>query len=209
VSIIDVSFILDEPYGGTLSHIDPQMNGIADAALLERARRGDEQAFSELFSRHQRAIFRYAIYMCGSEAADDVVQDTFMNVLLKSGRYDASKGAVLSYLLGIARHLMLRRLSNSHSFPMEEFTEDMPVEKSIAGDTPLDAFARREAVAVVRAAVQSLPPAHREVIVLCELEEMDYAEAANIMQCPLGTVRSRLSRARALLSRKLGGVIQG
>lgn len=200
---------LDKHYFGTFSRFDHhKMKGSDDAALLERSRRGDEDAFSELFSRHQRAVFRYAVYMCGADAADDVVQDTFMNVLLKSGRYDPSKGAVLSYLLGTARHLMLRRLSSSRSFSMEEFTEDLSVEGSIERETPLDEFARRETIEVVRAAVQSLPPAHREVIVLCELEEMDYVEAANVMQCPLGTVRSRLNRARALLSRKLGGVIQ-
>src|SRR5262245_58350011 len=184
------------------------MKGIDDAALLERARRGDEDAFSELFSRHQRAIFRYAVYMCGADAADDVVQDTFMNVLLKSGRYDASKGAFISYLLGTARHLMLRRLSCSRLFSMEEFTEDLNVDGSIEREAPLEDCARQETIEVVRAAVQSLPPAHREVIVLCELEEMDYAEAANVMQCPVGTVRSRLNRARALLSRKLGRVTQ-
>jgi RNA polymerase sigma-70 factor, ECF subfamily len=184
------------------------MRGIDDAALLERARRGDEDAFSDLFSRHQRAVFRYAVYMCGVDAADDVVQDTFMNVLLKSGRYDASKGAFSSYLLGTARHLMLRRLSRSRSSSLEEFTEDLNVDGSIESETPLDDFVRQETIEVVRAAVQSLPPAHREVIVLCEFEEMDYAEAANVMQCPVGTVRSRLNRARGLLSRKLGGVTQ-
>src|SRR5215510_12423594 len=114
------------------------MKGIDDAALLERARRGDEDAFSELFSRHQGAVFRYAVYMCGADAADDVVQDTFMNVLLKSGRYDASKGAVISYILGTARHIMLRRLSRSSSIPMGEFTEDLNVEGSIERETPLD-----------------------------------------------------------------------
>jgi RNA polymerase sigma-70 factor, ECF subfamily len=184
------------------------MKGIDDAALLKRAGRGDEAAFSELFSRHQRAVYRYAVYMCGTDAADDVVQDTFMNVLLKSGQYDPSKGAVLSYLLGTARHLMLRRLSRMRSFPMEEFTEDINAEGSVERETPLDDFVRQETIEVVRSAVQSLPAAHREVIVLCELEEVDYVEAANIMQCPLGTVRSRLNRARALLSRKLGGVTQ-
>src|SRR5215813_3489204 len=140
-----------------------------DAGLLERALRGDEDAFSELYSRHQRAVFRYAVYMCGADAADDVVQDTFMNVLLKSGRYDPSKGAVISYLLGTARHLMLKRLSRSRSFSMEEFTEDS-IEGSIERETPLDDFERQETIEVVRAAVQSLPPAHREVVVLCELE---------------------------------------
>jgi len=184
------------------------MKEIDDAGLLDRARRGDEEAFSELFSRHQRAVFRYAVYMCGTDAADDVVQDTFMNVLLKSGRYDPSKGAVLSYLLGTARHLMLRRLSVSRSFAMEEFTEDLNVERSVERETPLDDLARQETIEVVRAAVQSLPAAHREVIVLCELEEMDYVEAANVMQCPVGTIRSRLNRARTMLGRKLGRVIQ-
>jgi RNA polymerase sigma-70 factor (ECF subfamily) len=145
--------------------------------------------------------------MCGAEAADDIVQDTFMNVLLK-GRYDASKGALISYLLGTARHLMLRRIARSRASFAQEFTEDLSVEGAIERETPLDDFARLETIEVVRAAVQSLPAVHREVIVLCELEEMDYVEAANIMQCPLGTVRSRLNRARALLSRKLGGVIQ-
>ena len=184
------------------------MKGGDDAALLERARRGDEDAFSEFFSRHQRAIYRYAVYMCGLDAADDVVQDTFMNVLLKSGRYDPSKGAVNSYLLGTARHLMLRRLSVSRSVSLVEFTEDLNVENSIDHETPLEDFARRQTIEVVRAAVQSLPPAHREVIVLCELEEMDYVEAANVLQCPIGTVRSRLNRARTMLGRKLGRVIQ-
>ena len=177
------------------------MKGIGDAALLERARRGDEEAFSQLFSRHQRAVFRYAVYMCGADAADDVVQDTFMNALLKSERYDASKGAVLSYLLGTARHLMLRRLSNSREFASEELD-------FIDHETPLDNVARQETIDVVRAAVQSLPAAHREVIVLCELEEMDYTEAAAVLQCPIGTVRSRLNRARTMLGRKLGRVIQ-
>src|SRR5215510_14647072 len=124
------------------------MKGIDDAALLERARHGDEDAFSELFSRHQRAVFRYAVYMCGAEAADDIVQDTFMNVLLKSGRYDASQGAVISYLLGTARHLILRRLSRSRSSSMQEFTEDLNVEGSIERETPLDDFARQETIEV-------------------------------------------------------------
>src|SRR5215813_10739376 len=141
-----------------------------DAGLLERALRGDEDAFSELYSRHQRAVFRYAVYMCGADAADDVVQDTFMNVLLKSRGYDASKGPVISYLLGTARHLIFRRLTRAHSFFMEEFNDDLNVEGSVERETPLDNFARQETIEVVRAAVQSLPPAHREVIVLCELE---------------------------------------
>jgi RNA polymerase sigma-70 factor (ECF subfamily) len=67
----------------------------------------------------------------------------------------------------------------------------------------LDGLTRAETIAAVRGAVESLPPPYREVIVLCEFEELDYSTAAGVMQCPLGTVRSRLHRARALLTEKL------
>jgi RNA polymerase sigma-70 factor (ECF subfamily) len=69
--------------------------------------------------------------------------------------------------------------------------------------TALDDLTREETIAAVRAAVQSLPPVYREAVVLCDLQEMDYAAAAGALQCPIGTVRSRLSRARALLVTKL------
>ena len=72
--------------------------------------------------------------------------------------------------------------------------------------TALEDLTRAETIASVRAAVQSLPPAYREVVVLCDLEDMDYAAAAGVLQCPVGTVRSRLSRARGLLVAKLGAV---
>lgn len=70
-------------------------------------------------------------------------------------------------------------------------------------DTPLETMARERTIDVVRQAVQSLPPAYREVVALCDLEEMDYAAVAQVIQCPIGTVRSRLHRARGLLLRKL------
>src|SRR5207302_6049964 len=69
--------------------------------------------------------------------------------------------------------------------------------------TPFEDLSRAETVDVVRAAIQSLPPAYREVVVLCELQEMDYADAAAVIGRPIGTVRSRLHRARALLASKL------
>ena len=81
-----------------------------DIELLGRARRGDESAFASLFASHQRAIYRYAAHMCGREQADDVVQETFLAVLRQSDRHDAPRGAVGAYLLGIARHLVLKRL---------------------------------------------------------------------------------------------------
>lgn len=175
-----------------------------DARLLDRARRGDEHAFSQLFTAHQRSIFRYAAYMCGADTADDVVQDTFLAVLRQSSRHDAPAGTIGGYLFGIARHLVLKRLGVRR----EELVEDIGTVADAAlvgGETVLDDLSRADTIEAVRHAVQSLPPAYREVIVLCELQEMDYAQAAELIECPIGTVRSRLHRARALLVTRLAG----
>jgi RNA polymerase sigma-70 factor (ECF subfamily) len=176
---------------------------VDDVELLHRARRGGEVAFTQLFARHQRVIFRYALHMCGRDAADDIVQETFLAVLKQSGNYDASRGPVVAYLLGIARHSVLKRIGAPGGFP-----DDIDDHAGVlsAPPTALDDLSREESVIAVRAAVESLPPVFREAVVLCELEEMDYASAAGVIGCPIGTVRSRLSRARAMLTTKLAAM---
>ncbi len=176
----------------------------ADAGLLELARRGDEDAFSGLFSRYQRAIYRYAAYMCGRHAGDDIVQETFMAVLRQTGRHDALRGPVAGYLFGIARHVVMKRLASRKDAPFTEPVDgDVSDVAAMDAATALDDLTRAETIDAVRAAVQSLPPAYREAVVLCDFQEMDYADAADLMQCPIGTVRSRLHRARTLLTTKL------
>jgi RNA polymerase sigma-70 factor, ECF subfamily len=183
-----------------------EVDDALDAELLERARRGGEDAFSQLFGRHQRAIYRYAVHMCGAEAGDDIVQETFLVVLRQRGRTDAPRTSVAGYLFGIARHLVLQRLGSKYEWPLTDSgDEDVSLVASDAF-TALDDLTRAEAIASVRAAVQSLPPVYREVVVLCELQDLDYAAAAVVVQCPIGTIRSRLSRARALLAAKLGAL---
>src|SRR5262245_34781467 len=86
------------------------MNEVEDAQLLERSRRGDEGAFSELYRRYQAGIYRYAVHMCGTSAGDDVVQETFLAVLGQRRRTDAPRRTVAGYLFGIARHIVLQRL---------------------------------------------------------------------------------------------------
>jgi len=178
-----------------------------DVGLIERARRGDEEAFSRLFARHQRMIYRYATYMCGPSAGDDIVQETFLAVLRQTGRHDALRGTVAGYLLGIARHVAMKRLASRHDDSFVEPVDDIGSD-AVAADqaTALDDLTRAETIEAVRAAVHSLPPAYREVVVLCEFQELDYAAAAGIMACPIGTVRSRLHRARTLLTTKLAAI---
>ena len=186
------------------------MSEVDDRGLLERARRSDELAFSQLFERYQRAVYRYAVQMCGPDAGDDIVQETFMVVLQQGRRDDPPRGPVIGYLLGIARHRAWKRISSSDvaaaTGNIEEHGDEFPAPDQI---TALDALTRAETVATVRAAVQSLPVVYREVVALCELQEMDYAAAAGVMECPIGTVRSRLHRARALLMTKLASMHPG
>jgi RNA polymerase sigma-70 factor (ECF subfamily) len=179
---------------------------VGDERLLERACKGDADAVSRLFARHQASIYRYAVHMCGRDAGDDIVQETFLTVMRQPGRYDSARGPVIGYLLGIARHLALRRLTSPGGRVLYEDLGESEEPADPAQETVLDTLTRTETIEAVRAAVRSLPPQYREVIVLCELEEMDYSAAAGIIQCPIGTVRSRLHRARMLLSAKLAAL---
>ena len=174
------------------------VNRVDEAGLLQRTCNGDETAFCALFARYQRRIFQYASRMCGSEAGDDVVQETFLSVL-RGTRFDSSRGTVEAYLFGIARHHIVRRIALKKVDELNESANLQSVDRPGFFDTPLEALARGEIVETVRAAVDSLPPIFREVIVLCDLQEMDYATVAELIQRPVGTVRSRLHRARALL----------
>ena len=140
--------------------------------------------------------------MCGADAGDDVVQETFLAVLRRTGTFDPTRGTVAAYLLGIARHLVLKRLGALYR-SCDTDNVDEAAEYVATQEDVLESLSRAETIDAVRAAVQSLPPVYREVVVLCELQEMDYAAAADVIGCPIGTVRSRLHRARAMLTTKL------
>ena len=179
---------------------------VDDERLLLRACKGDADAVSRLFASYQAPIYRYAVHMCGRDAGDDIVQETFLTVMRQPGRYDPARGPVVGYLFGIARHLALKRLAAAGVWVASEELADEDIGAGTDQESAFDSLTRTETIEAVRAAVQSLPPMYREVVVLCELQEMDYAAAAGIIQCPIGTVRSRLHRARALLSGKLAAM---
>jgi hypothetical protein len=115
---------------------------VGDAVLLGLARRGDEGAFTTLYGRYQRSIFRYASHMCGPYAGDDVVQETFLAVLGKRGAFDASKGSVAAYLFGIARHFVIKHLGSIHE-PLVDDEDEMP---AVSDATILDDLTRAERV---------------------------------------------------------------
>ena len=177
-----------------------------DAKLLSSMLAGDEQALTTLYRRRHPNVYRFALQMSGSSAlAEDVTQEVFM-VLLRDGRnFDPSRGSLNSFLLGVARNHVLRRLERERFYVALEEDADQATSTIVAatGDGPLDELSRNEMIESVRKAVLSLPSRYREVVVLCDLQELSYAEAAGVLECAVGTVRSRLHRARALLIQKL------
>lgn len=167
-------------------------------------RQGDESAFATLFHRHKTSVYRYAVHMAGRGASgDDVVQEVFLAFLRQLSQYDGARGSVQSYLLGIARRQVFKQLGHAIAADsLDDVEDERALESRDAG--PFEQMSRAETAEHVRAAIDALPPLFREAIVLCELNELDYASAAEIMKCPVGTVRSRLHRAKSLLAGALG-----
>jgi RNA polymerase sigma-70 factor (ECF subfamily) len=175
-------------------------------ALLKRAARGDEQAFLALYQRHESALYRYALRMTGSPwAAEEVVQEVFLVLIREPQKYQAERGELGAFLFGVARNRVMKQLEK---IPREMSLDVMNADGSVWREpedplTPMMIAEKRERIEQVREAVLDLPAEFREAVVLCELEELTYEEAANVCGCPIGTIRSRLHRGRALLLAKL------
>jgi RNA polymerase sigma-70 factor (ECF subfamily) len=178
----------------------------SDGELLQSMLAGDEAALAALYLRRARDVFRFALQMCGSQAlADDVTQEVFMVLIREGHTFDASRGSVKAFLMGVARNHLLRRLRRERFYVSieEESQADTLENVSRTTENPLDDLSRTETIEAVRKAVLALPERYREVVVLCDLQEMSYLEAAAVLGCAVGTVRSRLHRARALLIEKM------
>lgn len=184
----------------------------SDSELLQSMMAGDEEALAALYQRRAREIFRFALQMCGSQAlADDVTQEVFMVLIREGHSFDAARGSVSAFLMGVARNHVLRRLRRERFYvAMEEDTHgEGPTNSLRTSENPLDDLSRTETIESVRRSVLALPERYREVVVLCDLQELSYVEAAEILGCAVGTVRSRLHRARALLIEKLRPAEEG
>lgn len=168
-----------------------------EAALVEKMRRGDEAAFEALYARHQPAVYRYALRMTGSpDMADDAVQETFLSLLRNRG-FNSGAGSLRAYLYGTARHLLFRM------WGARDRLEELEADYAGESPDPLEGLELAAQAERVRLALAGLPPHYREAVVMCDLEEMTYAEVAGILGCAVGTVRSRLNRARAMLLDRL------
>ena len=181
--------------------------GRSNAELLQLALAGEEAAFLVLYNRLKEGIFRYAFYMTSSKsAAEEVTQEVFM-ALLKEGRnYRADRGDVAAFAFGIARNFVRRIQRRERAYqPFPVYPAVESVSKNLIAEPEVlsGQMIRGEVVERVQAAVASLPDHYRQVVVLCDLCELSYADAAGRLECAVGTIRSRLNRAHSLLAQKL------
>ncbi len=175
-----------------------------DGDLLRGLRDGDEECFLRIYRLHQGAVFRFALHMMGNRsAAEDTTQEVFMELIRNPARYDPARGSLRSFLFGVGRNCVMRMIEREQRWSdLDDDGFNGSREPRVAAD-PAGDMERSDRMERVRKAVLTLPPVYREAVALCDLNEMSYAEAAEVLGCAVGTVRSRLHRARSLLAEKL------
>jgi RNA polymerase sigma-70 factor, ECF subfamily len=178
-----------------------------DEGLLVQIVTGSEEAFVQLYRRKQAGIYRFALHMSGNPAiAEDVTQEVFMAIIRDGGRFDPARGNVGGFLFGIARNHLRKRWEQEQRFIGFDGDPDELAAASSNGNGSVrhgDERYGHESMQRLKRAIATLPENYREALVLCDLQEMSYEEAAAALECPVGTVRSRLHRARGLLTEKL------
>ena len=173
-----------------------------DRDLLQRFSEGDREAFTALYREHFPAVFRFVLYMTGDRIeAGEVTQDVFVWLIHHSGDFDPGRGQLPAFLGGVARKMLHRRQQLGRRWlPLDEGALRPSADAAL---DLVDGIGKRRDLEQLRRAIATLPERYREALVACDLEEKSYQEAAEELGCALGTVRSRLHRARELLVRKL------
>jgi len=176
-----------------------------DLELVRRAGKGDEAAFLLLYERFRKGVFDFAYRLLGSQAAaEDIMHDCFASVIANFHRFDPKRASIRTYLFAAARNLACKHLRDPDNEASGELPEDLEAD---AG--PLDLLLGNELCDVVRTAIGRLPPLQREVLLLCEYEDLALAEIAAVVNADVGTVKARLHRARVNLKRMLAPYLNG
>lgn len=173
-----------------------------DRELLRLMMGGEEHGFVALYRKCQGPVYRFALQICGiRHIAEEVTQETFLSLIRAPHNYQAERGPLLLYLFGIARRLVWKSAKRDRLYEALDIYRDLPV---TLPDFATD-FARQDEARRLHQAILTLPEKYRDVIVLCSLQELSYEEAAVVVGCSIGTVRSRMHRAKQLLLRKIRG----
>lgn len=180
----------------------------SDEDLVERAQKGDMDAFDQLVRRYEAKIYSVSYRFMGNHAdAGDLAQDTFIRMYqsLPNFRGDSSFSTWLYRVAANACRDELRKRQRRRSVSMDELMAASPtkVPAAAAQDSPEETAQRHETQRQVQGCLDELSPDHRLILVLREIQDLSYEEIAGILDCSLGTVKSRISRARNALKEKM------
>jgi len=171
-----------------------------DSQLIQRILQGEANAYSDLVRKYQQRLFNTMVHVIGSrEDAEDVVQESFVQAYLKLGTFQGNS-AFYTWLYRISFNIAIshrRRRKKTQS--IDQVREDIGQEPIDRGEGPGRRMEQQENVHQIHTALEKLSEEHRDVLVLRELEGMDYDRIADVLDLPVGTVRSRLHRARGHL----------
>ena len=187
---------------------------VDDDELVKRVCMGETQLFRLLIERHQQHIFNLCSYMLQQpEDAEDATQETFLKAYdsLKAFR---GESRLKTWLCRIARNECLNRLRHEPMVSLDEpFDESSTTADGFqvvdSAPSPLELIEQEETKSAVHAAINELPPQYRWVITLFHFNELSYDEIAQVMEAPIGTVKTHLFRARELLKSKLKAYVEG
>lgn len=176
-----------------------------EKTLVETAKRGDLAAFNQLVLMYQSQVYNVAYRLLGDpDAAADATQDAFLKAFRRLHQHRG--GSFRAWLLRIVTNTcydMLRRRARRPTYPLEPQSDDQESDRlprwQSDAESPEEMVLRREIHWAVQEGLSTLSPEHRTVIVLSDIEGLSYEEIAQVLNIPVGTVKSRLSRARARL----------
>jgi len=197
---------------------NPEPDAQADAVLVAQARAGDRASFDALILRHQDRVYNMALRMLGhKEDALDVAQEIFVTIFRSLDRF-AEKARFSTWLYRVTvnrcRDELRRRTTVKHTrprsldMPMPGDPERRSIDPPTGGASPLQGAMARETQELVARAIGELPEDAREVLVMRDVEDLSYEEIADVLEIPVGTVRSRLNRARTLLRERIRPILE-
>jgi RNA polymerase sigma-70 factor (ECF subfamily) len=177
-----------------------ESKGVTDAELVARSLDGDPAAFGGLFERHASDVLRYLIRRAGPGAGEEMLSETFRIAFERRASFDASHGLARSWLYGIAANVLAKHLrTTSRRVRATERLAGAAARSEDPYESVEDALDAQRLSVSVTAALDDLPESDREIVLLYAWEELSYAEIAAALKVSVGTVKSRLSRARGRL----------
>jgi RNA polymerase sigma-70 factor (ECF subfamily) len=179
-----------------------------DSSLVSRCLRGDEAAWEELVRLHTRKVYGLCYRFTGSGSeAQDLTQEVFLRVFRTVKTFRSTEGSFGTWLARVTRNLLIDHYRRTRQERVtDSIEEQLPMLEEEGGSASLrpdHAVAGREASEILQATLQKLSPDLREAVILRDLQEMEYREIAEVLQIPEGTVKSRINRGRAELTRLL------